>query len=777
MNKSSSLGLAEIKAMKNTKTFRARRLRRSPQLLIVATMLTAAFGLFCAPDALAQTSAAQLVSVNSAGTGSGNNISGVTSTGDSHISADPVTSANGRFVAFSSVANNLVTNDNNGLTRDVFVRDLQTNTTILVSVSSDGTTSGDGDSFAPSISGDGRYVAFESKATNLVTAPSDADGESDVFVRDLQTNTTILASIRSNGTGSGDGLSQTPAISENGQAVVFVSSASNLTAFNTGGLTHIYVHNLASLNTTLVSINSANNGAGNGNSILPVISRDGNVVVFESKASNLTTNDTNSPTISDIFARNLVAGTTTLVSANGAGTGSGNAQAGEGAISKDGKVVAFLSLASDLLPSDTNNQPDVYARDLQTNTLELLTVNGMGVSGGGFSNALAINADGRFVAFQSQANDLVPNDTNGNFDIFVRDRVAGKTELISINFGGTASANSGSGLPAISDNGRFVAFMSTASNLVMTPDLNGALYDLFVRDRTAKTTALVSLNSAGTGSGNDKSSATSDNGLALYPSISGNGTSLAFSSWASNLVTNDNNGQTQDVFVVRLASGIFKLGATAYNVNEGGGSVTVRVNRVGGSQGEVTVFYETINGTARASSDYTATTGTLTFLHGQTTRTIVIPITNDNSFEPDETFRLRLRSPKGGALLGALNLVSVTIINNDPLPRISINNVTVTEGNSGLTNATFTVTLSAASSQTATVQYATANGTAIAPADYTAKSGTLTFAPGQVSKTIVIPIRGDLAQEANETFKVNLSAPTKATISDAQGIGTIINND
>jgi hypothetical protein len=754
----------------------ARRLQTTPRALAMTALLIAAFLFGCAPDALAQVSAAQLVSVNSAGTGSANNISGVTFTGDAHILADPVISANGRYVAFTSRASNLVTNDTNGTTRDVFVRDLQAGTTILVSVRSDGMGSGNGASFSPSISSDGRFVAFVSKATDLVASPSDTDTANDIFVRDLQTNTTILASVRSDGTGSGDGLCETAVMSENGQAVAFVSTAGNLTALATGGTKNIYVRDLIAMTTVLASINSSNDGAGNADSILPSLSSDGKMIVFESKATTLASNDTNGFGV-DIFARDLVAGTTLLVSANGAGNGSGNANAGEGTISKDGHVVAFISLASDLLPNDTNHNPDVYARDLQTNTLELLTVNAMGVSGGGFSNALAINSDGRFVTFQSQAGDLVTNDTNGTFDIFVRDRATDTTELVSVNSSGSASADSGSALPVISDDGRFVAFVSTAGNLVMTADLNAALYDVFVRDRTAGTTALVSLNSAGTGSGNDRSSGTSNSNLALFPAISGDGTAITFSSWASDLVTNDTNGHTQDVFAVRLASTTLNFSAAGYNVNESGGNVTLRVNRSGGSVGQVTVLYETINGTAKAPSDYTAKSGTLTFLNGQTTKTIVVPITNDTLFEQNETFSVRLKAPGGGARLGALNAATVTIINNDPPPRISINDVTVTEGDSGVINASFTATLSTASGQTATVQYATSNGTATAPADYTAKSGTLTFTPGQVSKTIIIQVKGDTVPEANETFKITFTGQTNATLGDAQGIGTIINDD
>jgi hypothetical protein len=191
----------------------------------------------------------------------------------------------------------------------------------------------------------------------------------------------------------------------------------------------------------------------------------------------------------------------------------------------------------------------------------------------------------------------------------------------------------------------------------------------------------------------------------------------------------------------------------------------------------VSVTYATANGTATAPADYTAAAATvLTFTPGTTTRTITIPIAGDLISEGSESFVVNLSSPVAATIADGQG--TGTILDNDSSPSLSINDVTVTENNTGSVNAVFTVTLSPASGQTVTVNYATANGTATAPADYTAASGgTLTFNPGITSRTITIPVIGDTVDEPNETFVVNLSGAVNATIADAQGTGTITDND
>jgi urease beta subunit len=188
-----------------------------------------------------------------------------------------------------------------------------------------------------------------------------------------------------------------------------------------------------------------------------------------------------------------------------------------------------------------------------------------------------------------------------------------------------------------------------------------------------------------------------------------------------------------------------------------------------------TVNFTVSSGTATAGSDFQATSGSVTFAPGQTSQVINVPVYGDTTYEPNETFTVKVTGVSGGATLGRTQ-ATVTILNDD-LPSLSIGNVSPTEGNAGTTQASFSVYLSAASSQPVTVSYATADGTATAGSDYAATSGTLTFAPGQTSQTIAVPVCGDTVDEPDETFFVNLSNPVNATLSNTQGRGTILNDD
>lgn len=189
----------------------------------------------------------------------------------------------------------------------------------------------------------------------------------------------------------------------------------------------------------------------------------------------------------------------------------------------------------------------------------------------------------------------------------------------------------------------------------------------------------------------------------------------------------------------------------------------------------ITVNYTTVDGTATTGGDYLANSSTLTFAPGQTSQTISVSIIGDVINEADENLTLQLSQITNATLVKSQG--AATIIDNDASPSLSINDLTLTEGNSGTTIATFTVSLSAASGQTVTVNYSTANGTAEAGNDYTANNGILTFNPGQITQTISVPVNGDLSHEASETFSVNLINATNATIADAIGMGTIIDND
>jgi acetyltransferase-like isoleucine patch superfamily enzyme len=270
-------------------------------------------------------------------------------------------SADGRYVAFGSYSSDLVAGDTNGNLQDVFVRDLQTGTTTLVSENAAGTGSGNGASYSNGISADGRYVAFQSLATDLV-AGSDTNGIYDVFVRDLQTGVTTLVSENAAGTGTGNGASYPPIISADGRFVAFASFASDLVTGDTNGnMQDVFVRDLQTGTTTLVSENAAGTGSGNGSSQNPVISADGGYVAFLSSASDLVAGDTNGTY--DVFVRDLQTGVTTLVSENAAGTGSGNSSSFDPVVSASGNAIAYTSFATDLTAGfvDGNGaEPDIF---------------------------------------------------------------------------------------------------------------------------------------------------------------------------------------------------------------------------------------------------------------------------------------------------------------------------------------------------------------------------------------------------------------------------------
>lgn len=385
------------------------------------------------------------VSISSGGAG-GNNHSEIVA-----ISGD------GRYVAFESVANNLVSGDTNGQ-RDIFRRDRQTCTTIRISVTNAGGQSSGGISTLPAVSGDGRYVAFTSTANNLVG--SDTNNQEDVFVRDTVANTTIRVSISTGGT-QANGPSSYATISSDGRYVAFESTASNLVTGDNNGLSDIFVRDIVTNTTTRVSVtNSGGAQASGGDSYDPAISGNGRYVAFASYADNLVSGDTNGD--EDVFVRDLVGNTTLRVSLR---DDEGQATGGisyNPAISYDGRYVAFGSNATNLYSPDSNGAYDVFLRDTVAGTTRLASISLTGGTGVGptLSNSThaAVSQDGRFVAFQSFANNLVANDTNGAREIFVRDMSLNVTTRLSVTETGQQSGESDSSYPAMSFNGRYVAF-------------------------------------------------------------------------------------------------------------------------------------------------------------------------------------------------------------------------------------------------------------------------------------------------------------------------------
>lgn len=302
-------------------------------------------------------------------------------------------------------------------------------------------TGASGECQNPGVSADGRFVVFVSAADNLVT--KDNNGAFDVFVRDRQLSKTVLVSANASGTGSGNGASHSPTISSNGQFVVFESAASDLVAKDTNNVSDVFLRDLFAGTTTLISVSTNAATPGNLESGAPLVTPDGRYVLFSSRANDLAPADANKAV--DLFVRDTVAGTTTLVTRNSANTSSFAGKSviwdGNYQISDDGRWVAFHSSANNLVAGDTNAKLDVFVRDLQSSSNLAVSVNTAGTGlGSGDSQNASMDASGRFVAFQSTSSNVATNDGNIGLDVFLRDRVAGTTTLVCVNTNGVSSA-------------------------------------------------------------------------------------------------------------------------------------------------------------------------------------------------------------------------------------------------------------------------------------------------------------------------------------------------
>jgi Tol biopolymer transport system component len=423
----------------------------------------------------------------------------------------------------------------------------------LVSVNTSGTGTGDGWSLNQAISDDGRYVAFESAAGDL--HPLDIDSTEDIYLRDLSTGTTTLVSINSSGTASGNDASSDPSMSSDGRYIAFVSAATDLVGTPVSGL-NVYLYDRESGSIELVSVNDAGTSSGNGDSNEPVLAADGRSLVFMSTATDLTTlADGNSS--KDVFHRDLNTATTTLISHDSSGTAAADDASNGALLSADGSRVAFLSLATNLLAVPVPQSEggarhsklsgQVYLHTLATGVTELISWNSTG-TGPAESNStgLWLNQDASLVLFRSYASDIVANDNNGTYDLFLRRVQLGVTEAISVNSAGDgtgngSSVNSGSLDVSVSPDGSLVAFDSNASDL--HPEDTDTLSDVFVRNTVTGTTILVSTSFDGIGSGNDGS---------IDPVLSSDGQWLCYKSAATNLVTEADTNGTNDLFFFAL---------------------------------------------------------------------------------------------------------------------------------------------------------------------------------------------------------------------------------
>lgn len=422
--------------------------------------------------------------------------SGVEGNGSSR---NPSVSADGRFVAFASDAGNLVQGDSNGFS-DVFVRDLLTGETTRVSLSATGGET-DESSIDPSISADGRLVAFWSAATNIVD--DDTNGKNDVFVHDRVTGTTVRASEASLGV-EANGGSTDPVISSNGRFVAFNSKATNLVPDDTNGVADVFLHDLALRVTERVSVatyfyeadRQSAEIAGENEGLI-AISENGRYIAFQSFAQNLVTDDFNA--VGDVFVRDRGLGTTVRASVTAEGF-DGDRESGRWglAISEDGRLVAFTSAATNLAPGDDDAAVDVFLRDLAAGTTTLLTASPFGGGANGSSRYPSFSADSRFVALTSEASNLVSDDANGVADVFVYDWDASILRLASVATNGVPF-DGPSDRAVLTSDGSAVFFDSLATN-AGAADTNGRS-DVFARAGADVVLAGVFPNSGSTAGG------------------------------------------------------------------------------------------------------------------------------------------------------------------------------------------------------------------------------------------------------------------------------------
>ncbi|MEM7531878.1 MAG: peptidoglycan DD-metalloendopeptidase family protein [Chloroflexota bacterium] len=355
----------------------------------------------------------------------------------------------------------------------------------------------DRDTAMPSLSGDGRYLVFSSASEELVT--DDDNRVDDIFLYNRQTRTTTLISQGINNTQS-NGWSDSPIISADGQVIAFYSWSSTLVEGDTNSVRDAFVYDASTDEITRVSLSSSSEGrrqandrsGGSQGDERPALSADGQFVAFRSFAANLVENDVNGR--ADIFVHDRETGETTLVSRASSGKQSDH-HVSHPSISADGRLVAFHSAATTLVDTPHDDVTQVFLHDGQTGETTLVSYNELDdLAANGDATAPALSANGRFIAFQSTATNLTAQDRSRVSDIFLYDHTTNAIELVSLSSSGTP-ANRDAHSPTISADGRYIAFVSAASNLVDN-DTN-SVEDVFVHDRTTRRTWRVSVTNSG----------------------------------------------------------------------------------------------------------------------------------------------------------------------------------------------------------------------------------------------------------------------------------------
>ncbi|MCZ8067601.1 MAG: beta strand repeat-containing protein [Microcystis sp.] len=559
------------------------------------------------------------------------------------------------------------------------------------------------------------FVNLTNPSSNVLLIDSAGTGT----ITDTDRPNITRVSVASDGTQSSrfSGENGSPAISGDGRFLAFVSEANNLVPGDTNSASDIFLHDRQTGQTTRVSVTSDGTEAVNdqfsfqSNSFSPTISSDGRFVAFVSQATNLVPGDTNSA--DDIFVHDRQTGQTTRVSvaSNGSQTGS-FLDSISPTISGDGRFVAFVSEANNLVSNDTNSADDIFVHDRQTGQTTRVSVasNGAQTDSFGDSDSPVISGDGRFVAFVSRATNLVPSDTNSADDIFVHDRQTGQTTRVSVASNGT-QANGHNATPSISADGRYVVFASSATNLVA--GINGGI---FLHDRqTGQTTNVV----VGLGGAQG-------NGASSNPIISSDGRYVVFQSAASNLVTGDTNGRT-DIFRFDRQTG-----------------QTIRINVANdGTQANQLSSSPTISSDGRYLG-----------------------------FASDATNLILGDSNQAADVFVYDTLAATEFI---PVVTVAVSPVSVAED--GTPNLIYTFTRDGSPTNPLTVNY-NIGGTATNGTDYANIPTSVTFAAGAATATVTVNPTTDTNIEPDETVSLTLVSGTAYTVgTPTPVIATILNDD
>jgi len=395
----------------------------------------------------------------------------------------------------------------------------------------------------PQLSGNGRYVTFDSTATNLDRRDTTADR--DVYRRDLVTGQTVLVSVSRSRCASTTPFCNTYSWpSDDGNLIAFTSDEAIITATSPGR--RVYVRNMSTGATQMASVNS-NEQPANGASSRPMISGNGRFIAFSSKATNLSSLGGNGTDL--VYLRDRELGTTKLVSTSSSGglptgsTSSGDAsESYRGIVSDNGRYVTYSSQAGNIVRGDTNNKEDIFVKDTVTGTTERISIrsNGSAATGGGFRPYMTPN--GRYVVFNTY-DPIVSADTNGRSDVYMVDRTTSPHTITWVSQGKTGTVNTGDSLRGfVSDDGRYAVFNSYANNLA-DKDFNGGRGDAFIRDVSGRRTYVLSLSTSGGGA----------DGNSFRPVPSSDGSVVTFQSLARNLVSGDTSSGYQ-IYAVSTAT-------------------------------------------------------------------------------------------------------------------------------------------------------------------------------------------------------------------------------